>query len=145
MSPVRARPQAPDMLLVKTRIGPSTIHGIGLFAAEFIPKGTMTWRFDRSVDGIYTKSEVGRLPEPKHTEILGMHFAYLSKQTGRYVDCGDDARFMNHADEPNTIEVVKEEEERPNVAARDIQKGEEITIDYGLFAEGLDFDRNDAS
>ena len=145
MSPVRARPQAPDMLLVKTRIGPSTIHGIGLFAAEFIPKGTMTWRFDRSVDGIYTKSEVDRLAEPKYTEILGMHFAYLSKQTGRYVDCGDDARFMNHADEPNTIEVVKEEEERPNVAARDIQKGEEITIDYGLFAEGLDFDRNDAS
>ena len=134
------------MLLVKTKTGPSSIHGIGLFAEEFIPKETMTWRFDRSVDGIYTKSEVERLPEPKRTEILGMHFAYLSKQTGRYVDCGDSARFMNHADESNTIEIVKEgEEERPNIAARDIKKGEEITIDYGLFAEGLDFVQNETN
>ena len=33
------------MLLVKTKIKSSEIAGIGLFADEFIPKGTCTWRF----------------------------------------------------------------------------------------------------
>ncbi|KKQ84137.1 MAG: hypothetical protein UT08_C0023G0002 [Candidatus Woesebacteria bacterium GW2011_GWB1_38_8] len=29
------------MILVKTKIGPSKINGIGLFANQFIPKGTL--------------------------------------------------------------------------------------------------------
>ena len=36
----RITPEDPDMLLVKTRLGASAIHGIGLFADEFIPKDT---------------------------------------------------------------------------------------------------------
>lgn len=37
------------MYLVKTRLGPSMIHGIGVFTEEFIPKGTIVlskpWEF----------------------------------------------------------------------------------------------------
>jgi hypothetical protein len=33
------------MLLVKTTIAPSPIHGIGLFADQFIPQGTRIWEF----------------------------------------------------------------------------------------------------
>ena len=40
------------MLLVKTRLGASAIHGIGLFADEFIPKDTVTWRFTPGLDQI---------------------------------------------------------------------------------------------
>ena len=34
------------MLLVDARAGISKIHGIGLFAYEFIPKGTHVWMFN---------------------------------------------------------------------------------------------------
>jgi hypothetical protein len=33
------------VLLVKTRIGASPIHGFGLFTDELIPSGTPVWRF----------------------------------------------------------------------------------------------------
>lgn len=38
------------MLLVKTKIGPSKISGIGLFADQFIKKGTTIWKFQHSID-----------------------------------------------------------------------------------------------
>jgi SET domain-containing protein len=132
------------MILVKTKIGPSKIHGTGLFADEFIPKGTLSWRFDKSVDESFTKEEVERLPEPKRSEILGLYHAYINKHTGHYINCGDSACFVNHADAPNwTSEFdgdASRDEDEIAVAARDIYPGEEITNDYRvLAAEGIDF------
>jgi hypothetical protein len=43
------------MLLVKTYLSASPIHGIGLFAAEPIAKGTVIWCFDERVDRRFTK------------------------------------------------------------------------------------------
>ena len=40
------------MLLVKTRLAPSPIAGIGLFADEDIKKGTVTWRFMAAWQGL---------------------------------------------------------------------------------------------
>ena len=51
------------MLLVKTRLAPSTIHGIGLFADEFIPKGTEVWKFVPGFDLALSVDEVESLPE----------------------------------------------------------------------------------
>ena len=132
------------MLLVKTKIGPSSIHGTGVFAAEFIPKGTRSWRFDKSVDESFSKKEVEKLSEPKRSEILSLHFAYINKHTGHYINCGDGARFVNHADNPNVTSGfsgdASRDEDEFAIAARDIQPGEEITNDYRvLAAEGVDF------
>ena len=38
------------MLLVKTKIGPSEIDGIGLFADQFIPRGTLVWELVPALD-----------------------------------------------------------------------------------------------
>ncbi len=38
------------MLLIKTKLDLSKIHGIGLFAGEDIPKGTIIWRFNSLID-----------------------------------------------------------------------------------------------
>jgi len=38
------------MLQVKTYVKESKIHGNGLFAKEFIPKGTIIWKFDSRLD-----------------------------------------------------------------------------------------------
>ena len=128
------------MLLVKAKIRPSKIHGTGLFADEFIPKGKLIWTLG-NCDDIYTPGQVQQLPEPKRSEILGMHYAYMSKVTGRYINPGDNSKFVNHSKNPNMLSVfISPEREDDGVAARDIQKGEEITCDYDTFAaEGVDF------
>ena len=129
------------MLLVKTKTAPSPIHGTGLFADEFISKGRVIWRFSKPIDEAYTEEEVQKLPEPKRSEILGLHFTYKSKETGRYILPGDDGRFINHSFTP-TIETIFETgvEEDSGIAARDIQIGEELTVDYRVFDEEIDFE-----
>jgi hypothetical protein len=46
------------MLLVKTEVGPSSISGFGLLAAQFIPKGTPVWTLVRWFDLVLTKDQV---------------------------------------------------------------------------------------
>jgi SET domain-containing protein len=128
------------MLLVKTKVGPSSIEGTGLFAGEFIAKGTPIWKFSPDVDEAFTPQEAEALPEPKRSEILSLQYTYLSKQTGRYISPGDDARFINHSGTPNIATIMPGEVEDEGVAARDVQRGEELTVDYRAFAkEGTNF------
>ena len=53
------------MLLVKTYLDKSPIHGIGVFAAERIPKGTKIWRFVDGFDRCYTPKQFARLPKQR--------------------------------------------------------------------------------
>ncbi len=122
------------MIVVKIKVGESPIDGTGLFAGEFIPKGAIVWEFTPGVDEAFTKIEVENLPEPKRTEILGLHFAYISKQTGLYINCGDAAKYVNHSYNPNIASRSGDKEEIC-YAVRDIQKGEEITQNYNDFEE----------
>ena len=43
------------MLTILASARPSKIHGVGLFADEFIPKGTITWRFNPVWDIVFPK------------------------------------------------------------------------------------------
>jgi hypothetical protein len=54
------------MLLVKAWVGPSKIHGFGLIAHEFIPKGTVVWKLVPGFDVILSNDELERLPSPVH-------------------------------------------------------------------------------
>jgi len=131
------------MILVKTKVRPSAIHGTGLFADEFVPKGKRMWEFSSETDKAYTREEVEALPEPERSGILSLFHSYLSKDIGRYVVCGDGSKFINHSDNPNMIsEPGLPGKETPDIAARDIQKGEEITYDYREFDEEISFEVN---
>ena len=46
------------MLMVKTRLGPSSIAGIGLFADEDIPAGRVTWRFVPGFDQLFCEQDI---------------------------------------------------------------------------------------
>lgn len=119
------------MLIVRTKIGQSKVEGIGLFADQFIPKGTVTWKFDPKFDIYFDPSEVGKMSELQKDLII--HFAYLSKKSGKYVYSIDNTRFTNHSTSPNIAEDEKLSEsdaEICTVAIRDIQMGDEMTIDY---------------
>ena len=123
------------MLLVKTKIGPSTIHGIGIFADELIPKGTRIWEYHEGVDSRFDEKFLKSLPELEQKQML--NYAYKNPRTGMYVLCGDDARFFNHSDIPNTDDLEFDDGlvqgEGITVANRDIQPGEEIVSNYRSF------------
>ncbi len=119
------------MLLVRTKIGVSLTHGIGLFASEFIAKGSRTWKFLEGFDLRLPPSILDRLSAPARAQLL--HYSYFHVQTGLYELCSDDARFFNHSDTPNTASVELPNGEEVDVALRDIFDGEEITCDYRTF------------
>jgi uncharacterized protein len=115
------------MFIISTRVGPSSIHGNGVFACEHVPAGAAIWRFHPPFDQVLSDDDVATLPE------IGRDFvaiyAYRSKDlTGTLVLCGDHARFLNHSDDPNT-----EEQPFVSIARRPIAAGDEITCDYGAF------------
>jgi len=119
------------MLLVKTKLDISGIHGIGLFAAEFIPKNTVIWKFNRLIDLRCPEEEIEKLSESSRRQI--QKYSYREKHTGLYVLCGDDARFFNHSQNPNCFDFYHDKEQDLTVALRDIKPGEELTCDYALF------------
>ncbi|BDG08782.1 SET domain-containing protein [Anaeromyxobacter paludicola] len=118
------------MLRVKTRLGPSSIHGTGLFAAEDVPEGTVVWRLDPAVDLRLTRAQLESLEGPGAEQIR--KYSYKDLVLGEYILCGDDARFFNHSDAPNCLDYP-DEDGGSTVAARDIREGEELTSDYAAF------------
>jgi len=121
------------MLLVKTRLGLSSIHGIGLFADQDIPKGTPIWEFTPGFDQAIPRDQLNQVPPVARADFL--KYSYTSKKNGNhYILCCDDARFFNHNEDPNVISKPSDNGcEDIDVAARDIQRGEELTCDYRAF------------
>ena len=119
------------MLLVRTRLDKSPIHGIGLFADQFIPQGTVIWEYYPLIDIKLTQEQIAALPEPCQEQLR--RYTYRDKHSRLYVLCGDDARFFNHSETPNCLDIFNAEEGDLTVAIRDIYPGEELTCDYALF------------
>ena len=122
------------MFLIKTSVDRSAIHGNGVFASEPVAAGDTIWRFHPPFDQVFSEEQTKALP-PAAKDFIDA-YAYRSVQLGgKLVLSGDNAKFLNHSDDPNT-------EERPfaSVARRAIAVGEEITCDYGVFClDGIDF------
>lgn len=114
------------MLRVKTLLKTSPIQGVGLFAAEDIPAGASIWEFDKGFDLELQPAAVERLNPIARSQVE--RYAYLDQKRNVYVLCGDNARFMNHADDPNTDDSAER-----TVASKDIREGDEITCNYRTF------------
>jgi uncharacterized protein len=119
------------MILVPTRVAPSGIHGNGLFAVAPIARGTPIYRLLRGFDQLYTRQQWAALPEPARS--FTRHFSYLTWDSGELVLSGDHARFMNHAEAPNTGVPLGSADVLTTVALRDIAASEELTCDYRAF------------
>jgi SET domain-containing protein len=125
------------MLCVPTYVAPSRIAGMGLFAGRDLEGGLVIWRFTEGVDWRLDADMVATLPEPFGSKLR--HYLYRD-ESGMYVLCGDNAKFMNHDDDPN----CDDSGEVCTVTRRAIRAGEELTCDYRLFdvdvkREGLGF------
>jgi uncharacterized protein len=116
------------MLLVPTFLAPSPIHGIGLFATEPIAEGCPVWRLDEPFDRAVDEVALVRLDVVAQLQV--QRYAYVDPLRRARVLCGDDARFFNHADDPNCRDDPASDG-TVTVAVRDIASGEELTWDYG--------------
>jgi len=120
------------MLLVKTKVKLSKIHGMGLFADQFIKKGVSVWKFSPGLDLKLTEEELDKLP--KLARECYLHYCYHSIVDDTYVLPFDDARFFNHSKNHNTTSIdVPDDPEGLEIASRDIEAGEEILCDCKEF------------
>lgn len=99
--------------------------GYGLYATEFIPKGTITYVKD--------SLEVEVSPEDfeKHSKAIQdviERFSYID-QHGMRVISWDFGKYVNHCCQCNSISTGYGFE----IALRDIHPGEQITDEYGIF------------
>ncbi len=112
------------MLLIKTYLDKSSIHGIGVFAGETIRNGTKIWRFAIGFDRFYSHKKLAKLPKPAR-EFIKLH-GY--KWGSEVLLSMDHDSYMNHSDKPNTYY-----HDGYVIARCDIRKGTEITNDYRSF------------
>ena len=112
------------MLLVKTYLDKSKVHGLGVFAGESIRSGTKIWRFVEGFDRVYTPRQFAKLPKPARDFIRD----YGYRADGEILFTVDHDHYMNHSDEPNTYWKAGY-----LIAQRNIRKGAEITNDYRDF------------
>lgn len=123
------------MLLVDAFLDRSPIQGLGVFAKRQIRKGTLVWqldlRFDRLIDRLVYERTNG--PAKDYLD----RYAYPRRSDPRFIVLeADDARYMNHADDPNCDFSPGDTAH----ALRDIAAGEELTCDYNVFFEkGFEF------
>jgi len=113
------------MLLIKAKVGISKVHGLGLFAQEFIPKGKVTWKFQEGFDVVIEHEMLHQLSEPARLQVI--HYAEYFPDKNVFVLSSDDDRFANHSDNPN---VGPDNDGGGVIALADIKEGEEITCDY---------------
>ena len=116
------------MLLVKTYLDKSAIHGLGVFAVQFIRKGTKIWRFVEGFDRFYSPKQFARLPKPAR-DFIKFHGYRVD---GEILFTVDNDRHMNHSDDANTYL-----HNGYAIARSNIRKGEEITNDYREFDAAL--------
>ena len=121
---------------VYTRIGVSKIHGVGVMAIIPITKGTKIFEFGDEDRGIkISKRIVEDQPEP-----IKKLYKDFCVNEGDYWYCVSNfnkmtsSYYLNHSNNPN-VELRADEE---FYALRDIEAGEEITVDYKtLYVGGL--------
>lgn len=114
------------MLLVKTYLDKSLIHGVGVFAGEFIAKGTLVWKFDPLIDIIMPPEQFSELPESAKDFIIS-HAVPYPFGADNYCLSLDNAQYMNHSPEHNL-----QPDNEGDSALVDIPEGTELTVDYFL-------------
>jgi len=113
------------MYLVKIYKDSSKIDGMGIFAGEFVPEGTIIY-YHSNEDNYLLKTEFLSLSDDEKEKIYKFG---VEDEAGNWVVTDGDA---NHSCDANILSLFVDGI-YCDIAAKDIQAGEEITIDYGLF------------
>ena len=118
------------MLLVPVTVDRSSIHGMGIFASQLIRGNTRIWQFTPGFDLDLDPSALEQ--QPNHFRATMLHYGYIDHRRNRFILCCDDYRFINHSNAPNVRVDPTQDFYGVDFAARDIEAGEELTVDYGI-------------
>jgi hypothetical protein len=99
--------------------------GYGIFATAFMPMGTIVYVED-PLD-IKISAENALLQDDRYKGFIKKYS--VRDRQGNYILCWDNAKYVNHCCQFNTISTGYDFE----IAIRDIEAGEQITDEYGLF------------
>jgi SET domain-containing protein len=117
------------MLLVKSFLKFSEIHGVGCFTAEDIKAAQIVWKLDPLLDVEIDTDKIASFPLAIQSFLQMYAYGQQAGLKKTFILCGDHARHMNHSEKPNLLEAG----DGNNIAARDIKAGEELTCDYNAF------------
>jgi uncharacterized protein len=134
------------MLLVDTELRPSAIHGLGVFLTEPVYAGQVIWRFDSRIDRVFSDAELRQMPD--RLQRFLRTYSTLHDGLKLWVLCGDNGRYFNHSDRPNTRSLGIAFGD--DVAAVDLPAGTELTSDYRTICDamrlgGMDFSEPEAA
>ena len=108
--------------------------GLGLFSKEFIPKGAIIWKYERGTNVLsyngYEEAKARLAELSADEQKFWMEHVYLFD--GYVNEILDDARLWNHSESPNTG-YGSEGDWQSSYAIRDIEAGEELLDDYGIY------------
>ncbi len=125
----------PNAVCTPVEVRASSSHGYGLFANEFIPKGTVWWRATesnvllinhdqyRTLAGSTLAESVQGFLESIHT------YCFYEREYDSLVLILDETRHINHSFSAN----AGGGQPMQSIALEDIQAGEEILEDYTIF------------
>ena len=119
------------MLLVKSFLTFSEIHGVGCFTAEDIKAGQIVWKLDPVFDVEFDEDVLTQAEESVADFLKTYAYGQQNNAKKTYILCGDHSRHMNHSENPNLVEAGNGN--ALNIALRDIKAGEELTCDYHAF------------
>jgi SET domain-containing protein len=109
--------------------------GLGLFAKEFIEKGSVVWQYIEGVDIRICKDKFEKLNEVQKEYFY--KYAWLEEDGCYYSSC-DLTNFINHSYNPN-LKVIDD----IVIAIQDIQPGEEMFENYQEFDPEFDKYKNE--
>lgn len=119
------------MMTVRCYLAPSLIEGLGVYTSVPIKRGSEVWRYNPDFDLSYPIAKIAAAPD--HIREFMDRYTYVNPfdRTQVILDA-DEARFMNHSDDPN----VDFSSDISGRALRDIAIDQELTCDYACFTVG---------
>jgi len=131
----RAKRKSRSSLPAALRFGRSQLHGVGVFARDFVPQGERVLEY---VGERITKAEAARREERRQARaaVGATDACVYIFELNRTFDLdgavpGNPARRINHSCAPN-CEAQSDGRRIWIVARRDLAPGEELTYDYGF-------------
>ena len=117
------------MFLIDTYLDKSKIEGIGVFAKENVKKGEKIKEVRPEFEIEFDKENLPRMPLALARLID--NYAYEREKGSKIVVLGiDNEKYLNHSDDPSVND--------DGIALKDINIGDEITIDYKDFDDSID-------
>lgn len=121
------------MLTIDTYLDRSTVHGIGVFAAEDVAKGQVVWRFNPVSDLEFSDEQWRALAAQTCAQSFKHIARYAYKENNRFYVCLDNAQFMNH--DAVNHNVTNNKFDNTMTARTDIRKGQELICNYSEYCD----------